>query len=74
MREAFEDVSACVGFTSRINSLLVVQEVVRHVIARVSKNTPAVHSRGSIPVVSDDGMCEFPERCCKHDKQRRWHD
>jgi hypothetical protein len=53
---------------------LVVEEVVRHVVASVAKNATAVRSRGRIPVPEDDGVREFPEGCGKHDEQRGWHD
>ena len=42
---------------------LVVQEVVRAVVADVSKDTTAVDCHGSIPVVEEDGVGQLPEGC-----------
>lgn len=57
-----------------VHILLVVEEVVGHVVASVSKDATAIRSCGSIPIPEDDAMCEFPEGRCKYDKQCGWHD
>lgn len=42
--------------------VLVVQEVVRHVVADVAKDAPTVHGSAGIPVVAEDGLSQLPER------------
>lgn len=53
--------------------LLVVEEVVRHVVACVSKDAATVRSQGRMPIPKDDGMSELPERCCQNDEKRGRH-
>jgi hypothetical protein len=53
---------------------LVVEEVVRHVVASVAKDATTVRSCGRIPVPEDDSVRKFPEGCGEHDKQRGRHD
>lgn len=60
------------GFTS--NVLLVVEKVVGHVIAGVSKNATAIRSQSCRPVPKNDGVCKLPERCGESDEQGRRHD
>lgn len=55
-------------------SLLMMQEVVRHVVACIAKYAAAVGCRCRVPVPENDSMCKFPERCCQRNKKRRWHD
>lgn len=52
----------------QIHILLMVEEVMRHVIARVSKNATAVGSQGTMPVPEDDKMSKLPEWCRENDK------
>jgi hypothetical protein len=52
----------------------VVKEVVRHVVAGVSKDTTAVSSRSRVPVPADDSVCELPERRSQDNKKCRRHD
>lgn len=54
--------------------LLVVEEIMRHVVANVAKNTTTVHSRGSVPVIEEDGVGEVPERRSEKYEKRRRHD
>ncbi len=57
-----------------ISVLLVVKEVVRHVIANVSKDTATVGCYRSVPVPEDDCVREFPVRYGKgHEHCRRHH-
>lgn len=58
----------------RMYILLVVEEVVRHVVARVSKDATAVGSQSTMPVPEDDKVSKLPEWRCKNDKERGWHD
>lgn len=54
--------------------LLVMEEVVRHVVARVSKDATTVGSQSTIPVPEDDKVSKLPEWRCKDDKECGWHD
>ena len=54
--------------------LLVVQEVMRQVIADVAEDTTAENGRRSIPVVEEDRVCELPEWCGESNEEGRWHD
>lgn len=60
-------------FSVMSHILLVVEEVVRHVIERVSKDAAAVCSRCRMPVPEDDAMREFPERCGQNNEECGWH-
>lgn len=51
-----------------------VQEVVRQVVANVAEDATTVDCGSSIPIVAEDGMCQFPKWRGQHDKQRRRHD
>lgn len=44
-----------------MNILLVMEEVMRHVVARVAKDATTVGSHSVMPVPEDDGMGEIPE-------------
>jgi hypothetical protein len=37
------------------------EEVMSHVVADVTKNTSTIYQNCHIPVVIEDGMCEFVE-------------
>jgi len=54
--------------------LLVVEEIMRHVVADVAENTTTVHSRGSVPIIEEDGVGEVPEWRSENHEQRRRHD
>jgi hypothetical protein len=56
------------------NLLLMVQKVMGHVIESVSEYATTESSSCCVPVPEDEGMCEFPERRGKYDKECRWHD
>lgn len=64
----------CIGREDTGYSLLVVQKVVGHVVARVSEYATTISSCRRIPVPEDDSVCELPERCREGDEKRRWHD
>jgi hypothetical protein len=51
-----------------------VEEVMRHVVADVTKYSTAVHRGGSIPVVREDGVSESIEWRCEDYEQRWRHD
>ena len=55
-------------------SLLVVEEVMRQVVADVAEDATAVDGRRGVPVVEEDGMGELPERCSEDEEECRWHD
>jgi hypothetical protein len=59
---------------SIMNLPLVVQEVVRAVIANVAENAAAVDCHCRVPVVEEDGMGEFPEWRGKNQEERGRHD
>lgn len=44
--------------------LLVVEEVVCHVVASISKDASCVRGKSSVPIPRDDGVCELPEWGC----------
>lgn len=46
----------------------------RHIVADVAKNTTTVHSRGSVPVIEEDGVGEVPERRSEKYEERGRHD
>jgi len=50
-----------------------VEEVVRQVIADVTKDTATENSSGYAPVPVEDGMCKFPEGRCQCEEKSRWH-
>lgn len=54
--------------------VLVVQEVVRQVIADVAKDATTVDSGGGMPAVGEDGMGQLPKWSCKDNKESRGHD
>ena len=54
--------------------VLVVQKVVRHVVADVAEDATAVHGCGRVPAVEEDEMGQLPERRRENDKQGRRHD
>ena len=43
------------------NLLLVMQEVMRHVIANVSEDATAIHSYSGIPVVEEHSVSQLPK-------------
>jgi hypothetical protein len=54
--------------------LLVVEEVVGHIVASVTKDATAIRSECRVPVPEDESVCEFPERCGERDEECRRHD
>jgi len=50
-----------------------VEEIMGQVVANVPKNTTAINHQGSMPVVREDGMCEFIKRGGKDDEESRGH-
>lgn len=54
--------------------ILVMQEVVCHVVTRVTEHAAREYSHGNIPVPEEDGVCEFPEWRHQHQEERGWHD
>lgn len=46
----------------------VVQEVVCQVVADVSEDASAVERGSCVPVVEENGMCQFPEGRGEHDE------
>ena len=63
-------ISACL----QRNSLAVVQEVMSQVVADVAKDASTEDRRCRVPTPEEDGVCQLPERDCKHPEQRRRHD
>jgi hypothetical protein len=57
-----------------IHLLSVVQEIVRQVIADVPEDATAKRCYSRVPVVIDDTVCEFPERCGEDEEHGGWHD
>lgn len=53
--------------------VLVVEEVVRQVVADVAEDTAAEDRRRRVPVPVEDRVGQLPERRCQHYEQRRWH-
>ncbi|OIC47616.1 hypothetical protein A7L03_19200 [Acinetobacter baumannii] len=53
--------------------LLVVEKVMRHIVACVSKDAATVRSQSRMPIPKDDSMSKLPERCCQNDEKRRRH-
>lgn len=45
-----------------------------HVIANIAKDATAEYGGCSVPVVKEDCMCKFPERCRKNQEERWRHD
>lgn len=43
------------------NLRLVVQEIMRQVIAHISKDSAAEDRGRCVPIIEEDSMCEFPE-------------
>lgn len=54
--------------------VLVVEEVVRQVIADIAEDTATVSSNRSVPMPEDEGMGHLPEWGCENDEERRRHD
>jgi hypothetical protein len=54
--------------------LLVVEKVMGHVVASVTKDASTIRSQCRIPVPEDDSVCKFPEGCGKRDEECRGHD
>jgi hypothetical protein len=54
--------------------VLVVEEIVSHVIADITKDATTVDCGRSIPVVGENSVCEIPERSCKQHKHGWRHD
>lgn len=52
----------------------VMQEIVGKVVADVTEDAAAVHGRGGIPVVEEDGMGQLPERGREDHEEGRRHD
>lgn len=57
----------------RVNTLLVVQEVMGHVVACVSKDATTVRGHSSVPVPEDYTVGKLPERRCKSNEKCRRH-
>ena len=55
------------------NLRLVVQKVVRQVVANIPKDPTAKHRDRDIPIKSKDGMRQVPEWRRQQQKQRRRH-
>ena len=54
--------------------VLVVEEVVREVVADVAEDATAVDGDGGVPVVEEDGVRELPEGDGEDDEEGGWHD
>ncbi|KAL2273974.1 hypothetical protein FJTKL_03761 [Diaporthe vaccinii] len=54
--------------------ILVMQEVVCHVVARVAEHAAREHSHGNEPVPVEEEVCQFPEWRNQHQKERGRHD
>ena len=57
-----------------MNSLFVMEEVMRHVIANVSEDATAVHSSCRVPVIEENGVGQLPEWSCENDEECGRHD
>lgn len=49
--------------------VLVVEEVVRQVVAHIAEDAAAVNGGADVPVQPEDGMGQFPEGCSEDDEQ-----
>lgn len=54
--------------------ILMVQEVVRQVVADIAKDAAAVDGRAEVPVVREDDTGQLPEWCGQHNEERGGHD
>lgn len=54
-------------------SPFVVEEVVRQVVADVSKDAAAVDRRSRVPVVAEYCLSKMPEWCRENEEQGWWH-
>ena len=73
--EAVILVSMCNMIRSSLFDIpLVVQEVVRAVVADVSEDATAVYCYSSIPVVEEDGVGQLPEGCGEDEEEGGGHD
>lgn len=54
--------------------ILVVQEVVRHVVARVAEDTTTKDGSGHTPVPVEHRVREIPERSSEYKEEGWWHD
>ena len=54
--------------------VLVMEEVVRHVVARVTEEAAAEYRRRHVPVPEEEGVRQFPEWDGKSDEEGGWHD
>ena len=54
--------------------ILVVQEVVRQVVANITENATAVASNGTMPAPEDETVSKLPEGRSEGDEEGRGHD
>jgi hypothetical protein len=52
----------------------VVEKVVCHIVADVSKDSTAEYGGRGVPIPKEEGVCQLPERGCQSQKQSGRHD